>query len=510
MKTLLVGWDGASHNLVQKWLERLPNLRKIARRGVFTPLQTTPLVISSCAWSTLATGLNAGKHGIYDFYRDFTTDNSYFRMPISSKMRAGLPFWKILNFHEHSIGLVNVPVTYPAEKVKGFMVTGPMTPEMSQPGICYPPGLLDAFNKENYIMELYDAKERPRDEIIQETHNIVASRMELIRFLLSKHKVDLLFVVFTMIDRFSHLFWHYYDESHPYRKTETPDNLSKYRDSLFDLYKLLDSSLGELEALFSPSHVIIVSDHGFRALKNLVQVNKVLDRLGWLSFKPKTEWDRVSNTRLNLEVPYIYGKVDWSRTQAYSIGRRGAVYLNLEAREPMGIVSRAEYQQIVHQLKEALEKELEGIVDNVILRNEVFWGPYIDKAPDLILKLKEGYYPLGYAYFLDEEEYIFENTIKELPIETGIEDKEGILVAAGPSIIKSQDIEAGLTDIAPTILYLYGCPIPAETDGKVLPIFDHKPIPQRKNYPEKDRSEFDYDEEEAETVRKRLESLGYI
>ena len=128
--TLIIGWDGAPYDRIQKWVEEgdLPVLSKLVKNGCLGPLETTPLTISSCAWTTMATGKNAGKHGVYDFFGSEFAEESYFRNPVNSLSRKGKTLWSLLSENGKRVGTANVPFTYPVEKVDGFMIGGMLSP----------------------------------------------------------------------------------------------------------------------------------------------------------------------------------------------------------------------------------------------------------------------------------------------------------------------------------------------------------------------------------------------
>src|SRR5215471_12044963 len=75
-KLVILGFDGMDPRLLEKWMGegKLPNIAALAKQGGFYPLQTTHSPESPTAWASFATGVNAGKHNIYDFLvRDTNT-----------------------------------------------------------------------------------------------------------------------------------------------------------------------------------------------------------------------------------------------------------------------------------------------------------------------------------------------------------------------------------------------------------------------------------------------------
>jgi len=70
-KTIVLGFDGVDARLTQQWMDegKLPNLSKLAAEGSFSPLQPTIPSQTPVSWSTFATGLDPGRHGIIDFLK---------------------------------------------------------------------------------------------------------------------------------------------------------------------------------------------------------------------------------------------------------------------------------------------------------------------------------------------------------------------------------------------------------------------------------------------------------
>jgi predicted AlkP superfamily phosphohydrolase/phosphomutase len=150
-KLVILGFDGMDPHLLQQWMRegKLPNIAKLARQGGFYPLQTTHSPESPTAWASFATGVNAGKHNIYDFLvRDTTTYLpdlgmvtrtppkflfNYF--PISKPqvhtMRGGTSFWVTAGKDGVRSDVLTVPVTFPPETVEnGRLLSGLPLPDI--------------------------------------------------------------------------------------------------------------------------------------------------------------------------------------------------------------------------------------------------------------------------------------------------------------------------------------------------------------------------------------------
>ncbi len=478
-RTLVIGWDGAPYDKISGWVRngKLKTLQKLVSSGAFGPLQTTKLTISSCAWSTMVTGKNAGKHGVYDFFGTKFVGDSYFREPINSRCRRAKALWNYMSDYGYRTGVANIPITYPAERVNGFMVGGMMSPSVDAPGFTYPSNLLKDYPRlEEYRIDIEGAKHLDRDKFIYEVDKTIEERFNLFKYLIKKNDVDLFFGVFTSSDRFSHYMWHFFDPNHPYRKNESEEEIKKYENSLLELYQKLDNYLEDLIQEFGPDNVMVVSDHGFASIYKYFEFNKWLYHKGFLKFKPKEEWSEFKHGKLNPKRTYIYGKVDWKNTVAYMIGKRGSVYINLEGREPHGIVKRNEYEDVMEELIKEIRKIKdpdtgEYIVEDALPRDQIFHGPYVNEAPDILTFFKDKYASIGYILDLNSDELFIVNDKPDLELELGIERYAGIFIASGMDYRKTDVTNAWIGDVTPTLLYSYGVPKDTNMDGKVLDVF---------------------------------------
>jgi len=153
-RVIVVGFDGLDPALCRQFIAEglLPNLSQLARLGTFKPLRTTTPAISPVAWSTFATGVNPGKHAIFDFF----TRNPKTYQPILSSalislakkvirlgpfrwrrqqttvslLRKSTSFWKILGNHKIFSTILRVPITFPPEKFYGACLSAMCAPDL--------------------------------------------------------------------------------------------------------------------------------------------------------------------------------------------------------------------------------------------------------------------------------------------------------------------------------------------------------------------------------------------
>jgi len=143
-KVVLIGVDGATPDLIDKWVNegKLPNFQKLRENGTWGKLKSTTPPFSAPAWTSIVTGCNPGKHGIYGFESTGTLEPHL----INSRHRKVPAIWSFLT----SIGMksivVNVPGTYPPEKINGAMITGLLTPSRDS-NFTYPKDIKERLTK---------------------------------------------------------------------------------------------------------------------------------------------------------------------------------------------------------------------------------------------------------------------------------------------------------------------------------------------------------------------------
>jgi predicted AlkP superfamily phosphohydrolase/phosphomutase len=150
-RLVILGFDGMDPALVGTWMKegKLPNLKRLADQGGMYPLATTHSPESPTAWASFATGVNPGKHNIYDFLvRDTTTylpdlgmvrreparflfDYIPYSKPRLSSLRGATSFWVTAGNAGVRSSVLTVPVTFPPENVpNGELLSGLPLPDI--------------------------------------------------------------------------------------------------------------------------------------------------------------------------------------------------------------------------------------------------------------------------------------------------------------------------------------------------------------------------------------------
>ena len=123
---IVLGFDGLDPYYLNKFLNKLPHLRKVIQEGCFGILKSTIPPVTPGAWVGITSGTNPGKSGILGFFK---FDRTAYRFKlISARDKQVKDVWDIISNNGYTCGLVNVPVTYPPKRIKHFMISGRFTP----------------------------------------------------------------------------------------------------------------------------------------------------------------------------------------------------------------------------------------------------------------------------------------------------------------------------------------------------------------------------------------------
>jgi len=526
IKIFVIGIDSATFDVIRPWLQdnKLPNLKSLVDNGCSGILESTIPPLSPVAWTSLYTGVNPGKHGIFDFLEKLRTGPGI-NFQNRSNCKA-LPLWHHLNRAGIKTGMVNVPMTFPPDHVDGFLISGLDTPDINHE-FTYPAELKDKIkaNVGKYIVELkhsFNLMENP-EKYLDMMFEMIDVREKTVHYLMSNFPVDFFMVVFTATDRVQHTFWKYYDTTHP-------DYTPGLEDTIFRIYKKVDEAIGRmLDRLDESTEIIVASDHGMGSVHKIVDLNRWLMEKGYLHLKKDTAFSKVSDLYRKIkkriiktgESVWLDHFVDWSKTKAFLIGTWGNIFINLKGREPNGIVNPGdEYESIresiIKELKQFKEPATGNYVINSVMKKEdIFHGEHLIYAPDLVVLFNEHY---TCAKIVLEKGLDKTGVIRPCGVVCADHHPNGLFIVKSPHVMKGKtDMKARIIDIAPTILYMMDAAIPQSIDGRVLTeIFDHSYVKEKSVKYSNISCEADsskpvkYSEEDAKKIAERLRNLGYI
>jgi predicted AlkP superfamily phosphohydrolase/phosphomutase len=542
-KVVIIGLDGAPFGVIQRLAEEdiLPNIKKLIEEGAFGPLMSSYLPETPIAWTSIVTGKNAGKHGVYDWGE--RAEGSYDIGVSLSHSCKEPPLWEIIGEEGKKVGIFNVPLTYPPKPLNGFLVSGFDTPSTK---VCftYPDSLSDEIRSQikDYVLAEREAYTRGKERsYVDDILYVLEKKEAAALYLIDRYDVDFSLYVFMEIDHLHHKLWRLLEEG------------SEEGRRLFqEVYQKMDETVGKIVNRFDEETTfILVSDHGAGPLEGIMFINKWLMEEGWLKLKKRPSFylkSFLSRTDLfvkgyrllckfglgrlakllpaslqyDLATSFIsFGDIDWEQTKAYAFGKYGQIFINLKGREPQGIVAPGEeYEQLLKEISQRLLKLVhpktgEKTVREVMRKEELYHGPMLKKAPDLSFVIGDFRYDSSVQFGLGVKG-IFGIPVFE---DSGTHRREGILIASGKGIKSGFNIEgATLVDIAPLALYLLNLPIPVDMDGKVLAAMFKEdwmkshPIRHKEKGSKNSSSQTKggLSPEEMEMVKKRLRSLGYL
>jgi predicted AlkP superfamily phosphohydrolase/phosphomutase len=547
-KLLIIGLDGATFDLIRPWAAegKLPTLAKLMQDGVTGNLESTLPPVTSPAWPTFMTGKNPGKHGVFDFIRPRA---GTFDMVNASQIKGKL-LWEILSEAGYSVGVLNVPITYPPRQVNGYLIPGLLSPDQGK--TVYPADLLKPYEAELGKYRLtpnVQYKAGNEDEFIADLHDLIDTQLRYALRLMKDQPTDVLMLHFLATDNGSHALWRFMDKTHP---RHDPALAAKYGDALLKVYQHLDEAVAQvvnLAKISEPSQgcsTIIMSDHGFGPLHRTINLNilfiekdlmrlkpRFFTQLRWWAFRngltPATAYKILSKLGLQNVTAKVSRKarnemvgkflsfedVDWSRTIAYSMGHVGQIYLNLQGRESHGIVIPDQYAAARQQVIDALNTLTDPatgkpLVDRIIPREEAAHGPYADQGADLHLILDD-YKTIAFPLFATDGRVL----TPQIRGDSGCHRLHGIFIGNGPAFVNDAMIpNARIIDLAPTILHILNLPVPEDMDGRVLtgalaPELRGKAT-QVGAVATTSTAQVDFTEAEQAEVEERLRALGYL
>jgi predicted AlkP superfamily phosphohydrolase/phosphomutase len=455
-RVAVIGLDcGTPQILFRDLADEVPTIRELMAGGMFGDLASITPPITVPAWACSMTGKTPGQLGIYGFRN--RKDNSYDGLSIASSDKVTEPaVWDKLGERGLKSLLIGVPPGYPPKPVEGWRISCFLTPPSAK-SFTHPLELRAEVEEEigagNYIFDIPNFREQGFEFVLDQVFKMTERRFAVARKLVKTKPWDYFMMVEMGPDRLHHVFWQFFDPRHP--KYE-PGN--RFESAFRDYYRYLDGEIASLlEVLPDDAVRILMSDHGARPMIGGVCFNDWLMREGYLSMTEP------------LEGPQAIAKapIDWSRTVAWGDGGYyGRLFLNVEGREPKGIVQQSRYEEVRDELITKLEA-MPG-PDGTPLGTRVF------KPQDVYTEVR-GVAPDLIVYFGDlewrsvgavggGEIFTYEN-------DTGPDganhDRTGVFVMAGaPGQATGEQKGLNLIDVGPSILSLYGIDAPEGAEGK--------------------------------------------
>lgn len=527
LRTLLVGIDAACERVLDPLFadDELPTLSRIVEQGASGPLESQIPPWTASAWPTMYTGKNPGKHGVFSF---LTFDGYEYDVVNATDVREPT-LWELLDREGLTSVVVNGPVTHPPPRIDGAVIPGYTAPEEPT---CHPNGLLEEVRAATGEYRVY-----PAADSTEAYQSCVRSRGEAFEYLADRFDPDFGFVEFQATDTVFH---------------RRPDD----EETIRAIYRAVDRQLDRLLDACDPDTVVVTSDHGMGPYEgHEFRVNDFLHDRGYVETvrggRGTPTWSRVREGQLKegksagsrdrghaeramaalasvgltsqrigsalervgladavaARVPDALvsagtEQVDFPTSTAYLRSRiELGVRINLEGREPAGVVPRSDYEAVradlIEELRAVTTPDGDSVFEAVLPREDVYHGPEADRAVDVVTV------PADFEHFLSGS---IRGEPFGPPTEPWNHKRDGIVAVAGDGVDESAGTgDAHLTDVAPTVLATLGVPHDERMDGDVLPCVS--PAGTRR-YSRAD--EHESVETDDATVERRLADLGYI
>ena len=303
-KVALIGLDGAAPRLVfEQWRDQLPNLNALMERGRWGEMRSTHPPITVPAWASMMSGKDPGELGLYGFRnrRAYTYDDYAFAT--SRSIHDDL-VWDILSRAGKRVILLGVPQTYPPKPVNGCVVSCFLTPS-NQSAYTYPAHLKEEVERVagGYVFDADNFRTPDKGRLLDRIYEKTRKHFCVAKHLLTTKPWDFFMMVEMGVDRIHHGFWKYFDPEHPKYRQGNP-----FEHSTLEYYRYVDREIGEVLGLLgSDTTVLVVSDHGARAMEGAICFNEWLIERGDLVLKEYPP--RVTALRASM--------VDWRHTRAW-------------------------------------------------------------------------------------------------------------------------------------------------------------------------------------------------
>ena len=440
---------------LEQWIGDMPNLKALRERGVGGRLESTIPPITVPAWTCMMTSKDPGTLGVYGFRN--RAGHDYETLDIATSVAVKEPtVWNYLSRQRRKSLVLGVPQTYPPKPLNGVMVSCFMTPSKdvsyTYPAEIQP--LLDRLAGGEYVIDVKDFRTDDREALLKSVYQMTEARFRVFRGLLKADSFDFAMMVEMGPDRLHHGFWRFCDPTH---RLYEPGNA--FESVLHDYYVKLDEEIGRTVETAGEASVMVVSDHGAKAMEGGVCINEWLQMNGYLKLKAQPE----KRTRLTPDM------VDWPNTLAWGEGGYyGRLFMNVAGREPQGCIPPGAYERVRQELAAGLEAfgDEEGHpIGTRALRPEDVYRQVNGLAPDLIVYFGDlnwrsvGAVGVGAPHLREND--------------TGPDDanhaQDGVIVwDPGAKWTPRREVRYSIYDVAPSILRFFGLDIPEDMIGRTI------------------------------------------
>ncbi|MCJ7563450.1 MAG: alkaline phosphatase family protein [Candidatus Aminicenantes bacterium] len=363
-KVVIFGLDGIPYDLMLNLGHKkiMPETKKLIEKGIFMQMESSIPEISSVAWSSIITGKNPGEHGIFG-YTDIPPGTYRVTFPNFNSLKAP-SFWH-KNPDEKSI-ILNVPATFPAKPLNGVHVSGFIALDLERS--VFPKALIPKLIELDYKIDVDAAMAHKSMELfLRDLERTFKARIALYRYLWEEAWDNFMFVI-TETDRLCHFLWDAYENEN-----------NKYHSFFLNFFHQIDEVVGEIAEKVSEEDILVIlSDHGFELLESDVNLNFYLKENGLLNLKPDSKRN--------------FADIDYG-TKAFAL-EPSRIYINLKGKYPRGSVAESDYKHVreeIIMLFAELEFKGKKAIKKIHKKEEIYQGPHISLAPDIVLIPEKGF-----------------------------------------------------------------------------------------------------------------------
>jgi len=477
-RTLFIGLDGSTFTVLGPMTTDLPGigvtmpfLKKFMEEGSIAKLKSTPNPLTPPAWVSIMTGKNPGAHGVYDFVRfEDKGGEVYFTIYDARDVQTEM-IWSIASRYDKTILSLNFPITAPPRPINGALLPGFVSWKHLRKNTV-PSTLYERLKS----MPNFDPKELAWDfeherQVIAEMTDEQLEQWVLYHIrrdeqwfriaekLIKEDNPDLVAVMFDGTDKLQHRVWNFLDPALiPANPTEWEARMRSY---CLQYFSTLDTYIERLVTMVGPeAQIFMASDHGFTCTAEVVRINTYLGHKGYLTWR-----DSDGSEAAKRREDSWFSFLDWDKTFAYCpTPSSNGIKIRVAQKPGDPGVPPEEYETFREKLIKDLEEMVdpdngERLITSIMKREDIYSGVALSEAPDLTMTVRN----FGFLSIRNAEPLV-------VPIDApvGTHHPYGIFLAGGAGIAPGTEVGPFcVEDVAATLLYSAGVPVPSDMEGKV-------------------------------------------
>ena len=372
-RLVILGLDGLPYSLAQTLCRtgRLQNLASLVFSSNSRAIRAELPELSPVNWASLITGRNPGGHGIFGFSR---IDPATYSLSLTDSSALLAPsIFERLGEKGMISKVINLPGAYPAKPLNGMMVAGFVAHDLAS--AVYPPFLAPILAAQGYQLEADTTRgSSDPDYLLSQVRATLRARARALELFWPDLTWDLFMLVLTETDRLFHFF---------YPAAANPEHAlhEAFLEFFAEWDRLIGQILDRYESLPGPKRLVVLADHGFTQCRTEVDLNAWLISQGLLKLKAWGAGEFDSQVMAPHE------------TAAFALDP-GRIYINIKERFARGVFHQYVAETLKAEIQEALlglSFEGEPVMAAVHDSREIYSGPFVSKAPDLVCEARPGF-----------------------------------------------------------------------------------------------------------------------